>query len=308
VQWVSWFWFNLFLVEEGLKSAHCPYLQTTEVESGLFLANYFQEWSLSNAVDRYPCACWGIFNLSAESFTYEYLGSVESLSAAITSVQDLDFGDSHNLAELGHPPWTSFICFGVHAGELSFAPVRVEVSALDWIPWLVLLVIELGAHGDLVFMVDHHLWDNFNSCRRHIVVHAFWFVLKLFHDIVVCYSPYFQTTEMKGLVWLADNLDECTGHFAIDIHPLAFTGIRDLTAEVFSNEHFGSTKSLSAAITSVQNLNFSDSDGSTELSLPPGTGFICECMHASEFSLSPVGVVVFSLNWIPWLVLFMFPS
>jgi len=34
----------------------------------------------------------------------------------------------------------------VHAGELAFAPVSVEVPGLDGIPWFVLLMLVGGAH------------------------------------------------------------------------------------------------------------------------------------------------------------------
>ena len=110
----------------------------------------FQEVSRCLATHIDPSSLWGILNGSAEFLTDEYLGSIESSAAAVSSVQNLNLGNGNYCTKLGLPPWSGFIVHSMDTGEFSLAPIGIEVGSFEWVPWLHPCVLPHGTHGDPV--------------------------------------------------------------------------------------------------------------------------------------------------------------
>jgi len=112
----------------------------------------FNEISCCNTSDIDPLSLWGVSDCSAQCFSDKDLGSIESSSAAVSSIKDLNFHNGISASKRCFPPCSFLVSFGVHASEFTFAPVGIEVPAFDWIPWFIFLMLECGTHCDSVLV------------------------------------------------------------------------------------------------------------------------------------------------------------
>ena len=90
--------------------------------------------SLIWAVDAIPTSSSWISHPSTSGSTYEYLGSIELILAAVTSEENLDQSDSISSSHVTDPPWSSGIISGVYAcGQCSTSEVIVVTVRFEWI-------------------------------------------------------------------------------------------------------------------------------------------------------------------------------
>ena len=86
-------------------------------------------------------------------------GALQSSTAAVASVQDLNFSDCCCASEAGFPPGSIWVIHRVDTSEFALAPVGVEFVSLDNVPWLHPGILPLRTHADPVILEGSSLWS-----------------------------------------------------------------------------------------------------------------------------------------------------